>query len=111
MVAGGARRHRREMGSASLDWNRTATAYADLPYRDQVSAGGGIVGVGLVGGRQGYSRHRTVETIGRAGRSIALHAGGASWAEADEAIASEVAPAMDPTTIAGYRKRLRDRLE
>lgn len=54
-------------------------------------------------------RRMTQETIGLAARSLVLRFSGLTASQADEQVAAE-AFITDPSTIAGYRKRLRDRL-
>jgi hypothetical protein len=89
-------------------------------YSQELAEGLATVGLGLSCGRDGYGRREKETTIARAARSTALRAGGVSASEADQRVADEVNRGrkmsgepgwMTPSTIAGYRKRLRDRLE
>jgi hypothetical protein len=75
-------------------------------YARELKAGSLAVAVSGGLGRTGYGRRQTAAMVRRAADSIALHAGGASWAEADDRVANLALP----STIAGYRNRLRDRL-
>jgi hypothetical protein len=76
------------------------------------------VGVGFVCGRKSRGPRPSESTARRAARSIALHVGGDSWAEADQRVADEInrgrrarggAGHATPSDISVYRKRLRDR--
>lgn len=91
-------------------------------YLEKLDAGTATLGIGFDCGRagKGYPRNRGPkagkrDTIELAALSIALHADGVPWARADQEVADMLsfrergtAGHVLGSTIAGYRKRLRD---
>jgi hypothetical protein len=65
------------------------------------------VATGFACGRMGRPRKMARATLKLVARSIELHTGGRSWAEADEL----AAPSYDMSALDQYRKRVRDRLD